>query len=247
MQQIARFRGDVLPPSLAVPFATMQQEFKGIDRTAARLAQMAAQRNLEQVDERLTDAIKNSVGVDISAALTQDGPIRQAMEDAVKANIDLITSIPEQYLARLKKGVEENFLGGSRASLAEQLYPELRRELGARYADNPPAYFEDMTPEEILDQVDQIAENRVRLIARDQTSKMNASFNQARQTSVGIEKYEWQTAGDERVRESHAELDGQVFSWDDPPEVDGEPANPGEPVNCRCVAIPFFDLDSEEE
>ena len=44
--------------------------------------------------------------------------------------------------------------------------------------------------------------------------------------------YIWRTAGDDKVRPSHAEREGQVFSWDNPP--DG--GHPGEAPNCRCTA-----------
>ncbi|MEE8393530.1 MAG: phage minor head protein, partial [Rhodospirillales bacterium] len=42
--------------------------------------------------------------------------------------------------------------------------------------------------------------------------------------------YIWRTVGDSKVRSSHAERDGKVFSWDDPPEG----GHPGEAPNCRC-------------
>lgn len=45
-------------------------------------------------------------------------------------------------------------------------------------------------------------------------------------------EYIWHTAGDGKVRESHAERNGQVYSWDTPP--DG--GHPGEAPNCRCTA-----------
>jgi SPP1 gp7 family putative phage head morphogenesis protein len=84
-----------------------------------------------------------------------------------------------------------------------------------------------------------VTDSRAKLIARDQTSKMNGAMTMLRQTSLGISRYIWQTAGDERVREEHADLDGQAFAWDAPPSE----GNPGEPVNCRCVAIPVIDMD----
>ncbi len=49
------------------------------------------------------------------------------------------------------------------------------------------------------------------------------------------ERYIWRTAGDGKVRPSHAANNGQVFSWDDPPET----GNPGDEPGCRCVAIPL--------
>jgi SPP1 gp7 family putative phage head morphogenesis protein len=72
---------------------------------------------------------------------------------------------------------------------------------------------------------------------------MNSAFNQERQQQVGIERFEWSTSQDERVRESHAELDGKTFSWNDLPVVDDEEASPGTPICCRCVAIPVVDME----
>lgn len=96
----------------------------------------------------------------------------------------------------------------------------------------------------------EVSESRAELIARDQILKLNSAITQARQRSAGVEKYTWSTSLDERVRDSHAELEGEVFSWDDPPMVDDEIANPGEPINCRCVALPVTadeDEDSDED
>jgi|GEM_PF-5874443 len=45
-------------------------------------------------------------------------------------------------------------------------------------------------------------------------------------------KYIWHTVGDGKVRSSHAERDGETFSWDTPP--DG--GHPGVAYNCRCTA-----------
>ncbi len=56
----------------------------------------------------------------------------------------------------------------------------------------------------------------------------------------GILKYSWNTQRDNRVRDTHRELDRKVFSLDEPPiirtnaregEVRGEP---GDDYNCRC-------------
>lgn len=197
-------------------FQRMGQRIGGIEQTANRLAALAVQRSADTVDDRLKAAIKSSVGVDISPVLTQSGPILNALRAATKDNIDLIKSIPEQYFEKLGDAVGKNMERGMR--------------------------FEDLAKE--IERIGDVTESRAKLIARDQTSKMNGAFNQARQTSLGIDKYQWQTSGDERVREEHAENDGKVFSWNDPPDGTG---HPGHDVNCRCVAIPYFDLDKEEE
>lgn len=46
----------------------------------------------------------------------------------------------------------------------------------------------------------------------------------------------WCTAGDERVRESHAALGGRVFAWSEPPAH----GFPGSEPNCRCWPEPYY-------
>lgn len=48
--------------------------------------------------------------------------------------------------------------------------------------------------------------------------------------------YVWYTQDDNRVREAHAERQGQVFSWDNPPEG----GHPGQDYGCRCLALDYI-------
>jgi len=114
-------------------------------------------------------------------------------------------------------------------------------------------WVEGMRWESLVEQIQHdgdVTENRAKLIARDQTAKINSAFNQERQQQVGIEKYEWQTSGDERVRESHAEVDGKIFEWGEAGpvagSVNGEPCHPGEDIQCRCVAVPVVNMEALE-
>lgn len=86
--------------------------------------------------------------------------------------------------------------------------------------------------------------NRAALLARDQVGSLNAELTQLRHTNAGVTSYEWSTAGDERVRPGHRALDGTTQRYDKPPVVDprtGKRANPGEDINCRCIAVPQLD------
>lgn len=85
----------------------------------------------------------------------------------------------------------------------------------------------------LLERAD-VSESRAELIARDQTLKLNGQITATRQQRAGVEEYVWSTSQDDRVRETHAELEGQRFSWLAPPE----PGHPGQDFQCRCVAIP---------
>jgi uncharacterized protein with gpF-like domain len=110
--------------------------------------------------------------------------------------------------------------------------------------------------------------NRASLIAVDQAHKINASLNQLRSEELGSISYIWRTADDERVRgnpsgkypnvpksRNHFLRDDKEFLWKpwggsektrpvnasgkkipDPPKE----GNPGEPINCRCIAEPVF-------
>jgi SPP1 gp7 family putative phage head morphogenesis protein len=213
--------GDSVTSTDAVPTAAKQfiAKAKGklgnLDAWAKRMAGLAAEANKDSVDSRLSREIQKAIGVDVSSILRANGPMLASMGEATQVNVALIKTIPEQYLDRIYKTVTDGWTQGMRwESLVEQIQED-----------------------------GNITENRAKLIARDQTSKMNAAFNEERQQQVGIDKFEWSTSEDERVRESHAELDGKTFSWDDPPTVDGEVATPGSQVQCRCVAIPVVDMD----
>jgi SPP1 gp7 family putative phage head morphogenesis protein len=95
-----------------------------------------------------------------------------------------------------------------------------------------------------------VSQSRAQLIARDQTLKANAALAHHRMRAAGVERYRWSGSLDARERPMHLELEGQVFSFDDPPETneDGDRNNPGEDYQCRCVAIPIIEgLDDEPE
>ena len=209
---------DGAPSGIFTPISQARGKLGGLDKFARRLAGLQAESNRDVVDELLAAEIRKAIGVDVVGLLRANGPLLREMDKAVRANVDLITSIPEQYFDRVIKTITDGWTQGLRwESLVEQIQ---------RDGD--------------------ITESRAKLIARDQTSKMNAAFNQERQTQVGIERYEWSTSADERVRPSHQEMEHKVCSWEDPPIVDDEPVHPGEAINCRCVAIPIVDMQAME-
>jgi SPP1 gp7 family putative phage head morphogenesis protein len=92
------------------------------------------------------------------------------------------------------------------------------------------------------------SKSRAELTARDQTLKLYGQIQQERQEKAGITKYVWTTSQDERVRPDHADLDGTVQAWDDPPVVDkrtGRRGHPGFDYQCRCTAVPVLDDEVE--
>lgn len=189
---------------------------------AVHISTKLVKKNLDTVDDRLSASIRQSLpGVDIRQAMTAHGPILDAMDDALEANVDLITSIPEEYFDDIEDTISETWNEG-------RPWPSMVEDVQER---------------------GDVCQSRAELIARDQTARMNGAFNRVRQQSIGISRYEWQTAGDDRVSEAHAELEGTTHDWDDPPtDDDGNTGHPGENrPNCRCVASPLLDLDEPDE
>jgi SPP1 gp7 family putative phage head morphogenesis protein len=85
-------------------------------------------------------------------------------------------------------------------------------------------------------------------IARSQANRLNSQISHGRMQSAGITTAIWTCAGDERVRESHDQMDGVEFELNDPPTVDDEAVLPGEPINCRCVSFPVLpELDAGDD
>lgn len=92
-----------------------------------------------------------------------------------------------------------------------------------------------------------VTASKARMLATDQVLTLNAQIAQSRMRAAGIMRGIWTTAGDERVRDSHAEIDGVEFDLDDPPEVDGENVLPGEPPMCRCTTFPQLPELADDE
>ena len=126
-------------------------------------------------------------------------------------NVRLIKTIPEKFYGEVEGVVSRGMMDGT-----------LTNKVG-----------------EQIQQVYGVADRRAQLIARDQIGKLNGDLTMHRQTGVGIESYKWSTSNDERVRDEHADREGQEFKWSDPPE-DG---HPGKAIYCRCVALPVIDLN----
>ena len=71
------------------------------------------------------------------------------------------------------------------------------------------------------------------MVARTETAKIQDIASTRRMEEQGVDKVQWITAEDERVRDSHAERHMQVFDIRSSPSL-GEP-------NCRCVKTPYIE------
>lgn len=140
-----------------------------------------------------------------------------AINNFTVQNAEYITSIAEDYL----KDVAHKVTSGMRQGMRHE---ELAEQIEERYG---------------------VSESKAKLIARDQINKFNGELTKHRQEDVGVEKYRWKSSGDNRVRDSHSDRDGKLFTWEEGTGISGD-RHPGEAINCRCWAEPVLDDILEE-
>jgi SPP1 gp7 family putative phage head morphogenesis protein len=115
--------------------------------------------------------------------------------------------------------------------------------------------------EEIYKATDSLSKSHCRLLARDQMGKLNGQITQAQMEEIGLDMYVWSTAFDDRVRDSHAAMEGLLCRWDDasvcsydggktwvPRPSDAITLHPGQDIQCRCVGLAYYpELTAEIE
>ena len=174
--------------------------------------------NLANLNRKLTvkewkKAIRSTLGIDIREDYYLGDFYKEQLQDWSKQNVELISTIPNDTLAKMREIVYNGYTSGKTTT---RMLKEIQRayKVGLKHA---------------------------RLIARDQTAKLNGQIQRHQQIDAGITEYIWCTSGDERVRDSHKALDGKKFSWDNPPlNSDGRACHPGEDYQCRCIGRPVF-------
>ena len=134
--------------------------------------------------------------------------LQSEMLSFAQSNVALIKSIRDKSVTDIERITYEGVRSGRRH---EEIAIDIKKQYG-------------------------VTKNRAKVIARDQVSKFNGQLTRLRQLDAGVRAFRWSTAGDERVRPQHDMLEGQVFSWNDPPSI----GFPGEPIQCRCIGEPLF-------
>ena len=93
------------------------------------------------------------------------------------------------------------------------------------------------------------------MIARTEIGAVSGATRFDAMKENGVEYLEWVTAGDEKVRDSHDEINGETIETGDTFELAGgnlhypcdfsTGADPSEVINCRCVVIPVMNKPEE--
>lgn len=205
--------------SLAKKYNDLIWQYQSMsEKFTEQMFQKAKKKFLSQFDK--------DIGVDVLKRLSERG-LREAFDQQVAINVDLIKSIPQKYFADIRSMVTKSTTGGF--------------------------HYEGGLQKAIMD-LTGATRNRAVLIARDQSMKAVSTFTQLRFVNLGSKKYIWHNSKDRRVagnpnglyptadpkskfHGNHWVREGKVFDWSNPPP-DG---NPGIAINCRCWAEPIFE------
>lgn len=185
---------------------------------------MATMLNVGQYNTWREAASASSRGRDIYRTLSKElkGPIGTAVAKHVEENSHLISTVGQITAKRLSNMAAEGWQTGKRP---EQIAKEMAQEASS------------------------LTKSQIRRIARTESAKASTALVEARAEALGLEWYIWQSAEDERVRESHQAMNDVLCRWDDPPDpeaLNGEKSYgsypPGGIFNCRCIALPVIQL-----
>lgn len=140
------------------------------DAQIARVAASTVSRAEADNAEHFRDSVNQAVGIDFQLITKPKGMV-DYLEASTAENVNLIKSIPRDYFEK----VESLVLGGMKDGLAPTaIAKQIQAETG-------------------------VTARRAKLIARDQTSKLNSDLTRQRQAAAGIEFYKSVDAGDVRV------------------------------------------------
>lgn len=150
-----------------------------------------------------------------------NGKVADILKASVAENVALIKSIPQQYFKDIQGAIMRGITQG----------------------EGSKTVFDKVT------HTGAVTDRRAELIARDQTSKTTSALNGARMEQLGIKQFEWlHSGGGNEPRPLHLnELDGNIYSLDDPPVIDektGVRGLPGYLINCGCRMRPVIKFGS---
>lgn len=220
---------DATPSAQARALAdALSAKFQGLfDRRSKPLARKMVDRAAAESNSRVASSLRElSKGITLGRSMVPPD-LSKTVTAAVSENVDLIRSISEKYLERIKGEVMRSVTTGEGVKTIQTF---LEKEAG-------------------------MTKRRAQNIALDQTRKVYNNVNAERMKSAGIKKFEWvHSSGGLKPREHHlrqwpAGLNGGVFSFDALPIIDentGETGIPGQAINCRCRMVPVLEFEGDQ-
>lgn len=151
--------------------------------------------------------------------------MQEALQEWTKTDLRLIRNLSDEYINRIESVVLEAVQVGKRP---EDLLVDILRINKGMTVD------------------------RARLISVDQTGKLLGQINRARSLAIGLNRYQWLTVGDKRVRPTHRDANNKIGIWENsgvwieggkqvPRGGQGDNSHPGQPARCRCSSAAVWE------
>lgn len=192
--------------------------------------------------KKIMAQLREKLGIDVGTILNEN--MQKDLDLMMWESANYIKTIPTQLVGKVAERVLQHYKGIP--------FPE-NRTLQAQIKEE----FK-------------VSDNRAKVLARDQTAKMNTSISAIRQKDIGIDMYIWRTVQDERVvgtpggkypkgtklHKNHYIMEGKYCRWDNPNVYSDDqgktwknrtqnmPHNhPGDDIMCRCRPEAVIDIE----
>ena len=168
----------------------------------------------EKVDVLIKDVIEN-----VKIAIPERG---QSFAIIKRVDSEVIKQFKDEYLKTTALPIK---------NMEQRAVERLRKKL-------LPLVMEEGYTQDDLSQVIQnefgMTKRHADFLARQETKLIKSKIIKDRAINTGHTRYIWQTAGDQRVRDLHRELNRNVYDFNNPPIIDefGNRGNPGDAYNC---------------
>lgn len=192
----------------------------GLEKRLAKIGRLTQNSSIREWKR----AVRKTLGIDIRDDYYRGGFFDSEIKRWIADNVSRINSLQSEAIGKMTDIINNGYLEGYTIA-------ELQKDIQAEF---------------------DVSKTTAAFWARNEIGNLNAQLTKLEFEDAGVKQYIWSTSQDERVRECHASFNGKIFSWDNPPEMwymtksgmvlTGRRCNPQEDYNCRCSALPVFDL-----
>lgn len=186
----------------------------------------------------ITEAIKNIKVEDVVEQMFFD--LQDRVEKNFKENkIEMITPKLTDYRA---KALTENYIENLELGIKNWQEKDIikMREVVGQMAIKGESRI---TIQNYIETQFKVSQSKAKFLTRNESSIATTEYLKATYQENGSEEFKWVAAMDERTRDEHRKLNGNIFRYDNPPIIDertGTRGMPAEFYNCRCTFIPIF-------
>lgn len=225
-----------------------------------RIAQTKLPNNLLWIIETTNAKVYSDVVAITKVLDTALGIIDEALKNLK------IADIAEQMILDIEDRFYKNFKANRIETIQPKMSDSIAKQFSERYTDSIEFNIKKWQPEDIvkmrevvgqmaingdsritianyIEQRFKVSQKKAKFLARNESKIAVNEYLFAKYESEGLNEFKWVANLDERVRQDHKDLNGVIFTKDNPPIINqktGKRGLPGEDYNCRCTFVPVI-------